>query len=216
MRRKVLIGVGLFFALCVALELSARAVEDPTSPDFVFDVLDLDTQVVSWWHGKNGGFEGENGWISINAQGWRGTAPFVPARTPGVRRIVVAGTGNVFGENLADEQTWPERLEQVLLNLLLNAADAIGGGAGRITVSALAGADSVELAIEDTGGGIDDGVRDQVFEPFVTTKDVGKGTGLGLAVCRGLVESVGGTIHVDDGADGARFVLTLPHASSAS
>jgi len=110
----------------------------------------------------------------------------------------------------------PERLEQVLLNLLLNAADAIGGGAGRITVSALAGADSVELAIEDTGGGIDDGVRDQVFEPFVTTKDVGKGTGLGLAVCRGLVESVGGTIHVDDGADGARFVLTLPHASSAS
>jgi signal transduction histidine kinase len=57
-------------------------------------------------------------------------------------------------------------------------------------------------------------VRDRLFEPFVTTKDIGKGTGLGLAVCRGLVEAVGGSITLDTGyAAGARFVVELPAAS---
>ncbi|HHH29698.1 MAG TPA: HAMP domain-containing histidine kinase, partial [Polyangiaceae bacterium] len=68
----------------------------------------------------------------------------------------------------------------------------------------------------DNGGGVDAAVADELFEPFVTTKDVGEGTGLGLAVCRGLVEAAGGTIELEDGEAGARFVVRLPALGRAS
>ncbi|MBI4700588.1 MAG: HAMP domain-containing histidine kinase [Deltaproteobacteria bacterium] len=106
----------------------------------------------------------------------------------------------------------PERLEQVLLNLLLNAADAVPKPGGIVTIQASATPEGVRVAVEDNGSGIDASVKERLFEPFVTTKDVGKGTGLGLAVCRGLVESAGGAIRAEDGAQGARFVFELPRA----
>jgi signal transduction histidine kinase len=99
---------------------------------------------------------------------------------------------------------------QVVLNLVLNAADACGPG-GRVTLRAMPHGDKVRLEVEDNGSGVAPEVRDRLFEPFVTTKEVGKGTGLGLAVCRGLVESVGGSIGLDaTHAPGARFVVELP------
>jgi signal transduction histidine kinase len=104
------------------------------------------------------------------------------------------------------------RVEQVLLNLVLNAADVVPKPGGRIRISAEAADGGVRIAIEDNGGGVVPSVRNNLFEPFVTTKDVGKGTGLGLAVCRGLVESAGGAIDVEDGEEGARFVVMLPGA----
>jgi two-component system NtrC family sensor kinase len=110
------------------------------------------------------------------------------------------------------------RLTQVLLNLVLNAGAAIASGPkreGRVTVRArvLADASRVRIEVEDDGPGIDPAVRDRLFEPFVTTKEVGEGTGLGLAVCRGLVESAGGTIDVDAAyTGGARFVIELRQA----
>jgi two-component system NtrC family sensor kinase len=106
-----------------------------------------------------------------------------------------------------------ERLMQVLLNLLLNAADA-AAERGVVTLSAQRCAMGVRLAVEDSGPGIDPAVRERLFEPFVTTKEVGKGTGLGLAVCRGLVESARGTIQLDESYEGgARFVVELPSHS---
>jgi two-component system, NtrC family, sensor kinase len=87
------------------------------------------------------------------------------------------------------------RLTQVLLNLVLNAGAAImaaKGGEGRIAIRATASATHARIEVEDDGPGISPAVRDRLFEPFVTTKQVGEGTGLGLAVCRGLVESAGG------------------------
>jgi two-component system, NtrC family, sensor kinase len=103
-----------------------------------------------------------------------------------------------------------ERLMQVLLNLLLNAADA-ALVKGVVTLSAQRSAAGVRLTVEDNGPGIDPAVRERLFEPFVTTKEVGKGTGLGLAVCRGLVESARGTIQLDESYEkGARFVVELP------
>ncbi|WP_437713294.1 HAMP domain-containing sensor histidine kinase [Sorangium sp. So ce448] len=107
------------------------------------------------------------------------------------------------------------QLVQVLLNLLLNAADAVPRVGGRVTVRASRGAGGgARIEVEDNGPGIAEAVRETLFEPFITTKEVGEGTGLGLAVCRGLVEAAGGTIGVERGADGgARFVVLLPGAA---
>ncbi|HEY3818422.1 MAG TPA: HAMP domain-containing sensor histidine kinase [Polyangiaceae bacterium] len=106
------------------------------------------------------------------------------------------------------------RLTQVLLNLVLNAGAAIatsGKEDGRVTVRARAAGDRVRIEVEDDGPGVAPGVRDRLFEPFVTTKEVGEGTGLGLAVCRGLVESAGGEIALDPSyTGGARFYVLLP------
>jgi signal transduction histidine kinase len=103
-----------------------------------------------------------------------------------------------------------DQLMQVVLNLVLNAADAVGAG-GQVKVSARAIGERVELSVSDNGPGIAEAVRNRLFEPFATTKEPGKGTGLGLAVCRGLVEAVGGSITLDERYEsGARFVVELP------
>ncbi len=106
-----------------------------------------------------------------------------------------------------------ERLRQLLLNLLFNAADALDGK-GRIAIRATNGGDAVLLRIEDDGPGIDPVIVDQVFDPFVTTKAAGHGTGLGLAVCHTIVERLGGTIEAGNRAEGgATFEVSLPAAT---
>ncbi len=112
---------------------------------------------------------------------------------------------------LADER----RLSQVLLNLLLNAADATGGR-GRVRVSSRplppdGGAARVEVQVADSGPGIAPEHLPRLFEPFFTTKAPGQGTGLGLAVCHGIVASFGGAISAANlPGGGAAFRLTLP------
>lgn len=110
-------------------------------------------------------------------------------------------------------------LEQVLTNLLLNAADALAGqppGAPRrIRITAAEGADGmVRITVADTGGGIPAEIVPRLFEPFVTTKGPDKGTGLGLSLCHGLVTEMGGTIEAHNDAAGAVFVLTLAAAQA--
>ena len=107
----------------------------------------------------------------------------------------------------------PERLTQVLLNLALNAGDAMSGAKGerKLTMRAREHEGRARIEVEDTGPGVSPEIRDRLFLPFVTTKEVGQGTGLGLAVCRGIIEAAAGTIDVDANyAQGARFVITLP------
>ncbi len=102
-----------------------------------------------------------------------------------------------------------ERLRQLLLNLLFNAADALSGK-GRIEVRARDGDGAVELIVADDGPGIDRAILDQVFDPFVTTKAAGQGTGLGLAVCYTIVERLGGTIEAANlPQGGAAFEVRL-------
>ena len=105
-----------------------------------------------------------------------------------------------------------ERLRQLLLNLLFNAADALSGK-GTIEVSATGANGSVQLVVADDGPGIDDEILDQVFDPFVTTKPAGQGTGLGLAVCHTIVDRLGGSIRAENRTGGgASFEVSLPAA----
>jgi len=109
------------------------------------------------------------------------------------------------------------QLTQVLLNLLLNAGSAIsrtGASDGAVSVKVVVEGEGVQIAIEDNGGGVDEKIQSTLFEPFVTTKEVGEGTGLGLSVCRGLVESAGGELLLDPTfTRGARFLIRLPRVT---
>ena len=107
----------------------------------------------------------------------------------------------------------PSRLVQVLLNLGMNAGDAMDDKQGTLRFESKADGDFIAVSVRDTGPGISSLVKDRLFEPFVTTKEPGQGTGLGLAVCRGIIESAGGTINIDpDYKEGTRFVVRLPKA----
>ncbi len=105
----------------------------------------------------------------------------------------------------------PSQLNQVFMNLLVNAAHAIEGQ-GEITVATeRVGDDAVRVSISDTGKGIAPELRERIFDPFFTTKPVGKGTGLGLALVRDIVHRHGGDIAVDsEPGRGTTFALTLP------
>ena len=114
----------------------------------------------------------------------------------------------------------PQRLAQVLINLLSNARDASPAG-GAIRVRSEVEEQSVVLIVEDEGTGIPQAIMDRLFEPFFTTKDPGKGTGLGLALVYSIVEEHYGQITIDSPADperqrGTRFRVTLPRYVEAT
>ena len=104
-----------------------------------------------------------------------------------------------------------DQISQVFLNLINNAGDAIGGSGGTITLSTRRSDGSVRVTVTDTGVGMTSDVMQQVFLPFYTTKEVGRGTGLGLSVSSSIVESFGGRIEVQSmpGA-GSSFTVVLP------
>lgn len=107
-------------------------------------------------------------------------------------------------------------LEQVLVNLCMNAVDAMGGH-GTLTVAARAvrenGKDLARMTVVDTGSGIPPDIQERLFEPFLTTKDPGRGTGLGLWLAREIVTSLGGTIVCESAMEkGTTFVVTMPLA----
>lgn len=106
------------------------------------------------------------------------------------------------------------QLQQVLLNLMLNAEQAMRGQRERrLTIAASfdAAADAVELTVSDSGHGIEAGNLPRVFDPFYTTRDVGEGTGLGLSICYGIVRDHGGHIHVESAPGvGTSFRIVLP------
>ena len=103
-----------------------------------------------------------------------------------------------------------DQLQQVFLNLLLNARDAMPNG-GKLKVQSLLNEDQVTIEIADSGTGIDADEAKQIFDPFFTTKPAGKGTGLGLAVCYGIVTAHDGRIEVaPNQPSGSIFRVTLP------
>ncbi len=106
--------------------------------------------------------------------------------------------------------TDPYQLRQVLLNLVTNALHAIGRD-GRVDMTVEGGPDHVSIAVIDTGPGIAEEHLEHIFEPFFTTKEEGHGTGLGLAVSRGIVEKLGGRLEVHNlPGSGCTFLVVLP------
>lgn len=110
----------------------------------------------------------------------------------------------------------PHQLEQVLFNLITNARQAMLGRSGRLTIDAApSGAERVRLSVRDNGPGISNHHIDQIFDPFFTTKRSGRkiesaGIGLGLYICRELIEDNGGTINVEsESGKGATFIIDL-------
>ena len=132
-------------------------------------------------------------------------------------------------DNVGAVRADPVQIEQVLLNLCINARDAMGGE-GKITLSVSAASGQgtctacrqrlsgafVELAVRDSGPGIAPGVVDRMFEPFYSTKEVGKGSGMGLSMVHGIVHEHGGHVVVDTAVGkGATFRILLPDAQEA-
>ncbi len=103
------------------------------------------------------------------------------------------------------------QLNQVFLNLLVNACDALGGR-GRIRISTESDAERVFVHFEDDGPGVPEEIRTRIFDPFFTTKPVGKGTGLGLSISHGIVERHGGRISVRSRPGSTVFTLELPRS----
>ncbi|MGK3989927.1 ATP-binding protein [Sorangium sp. So ce136] len=136
---------------------------------------------------------------------------------------------------LPGSQIWPIRIdrgqfEQLLMNLAVNARDAMPGG-GRLTIETanttirpddaerrpeIEPGDYVELKVTDTGQGMEDAIQQYVFEPFFTTKEPGKGSGLGLATCHGIVKQHGGHIwFASASGQGTRFTICFPRVHGA-
>src|SRR5207248_588288 len=137
----------------------------------------------------------------------------------------VADLATDLDVNLPLVSCLPGELNQVILNLIVNAAHAIedrlgadGGGKGRITVSTHQRGAEVEVRVADTGCGIPEAIRPKIFDPFFTTKPVGRGTGQGLAIAHAVVvQKHGGTITFEtEVGQGTTFILRLPLVPSVS
>ena len=132
----------------------------------------------------------------------------------------VADVETDFDESMPEVPCMPQEISQVVLNLIVNGAHAIGerlkeeglDGKGAIKVSTTHNNDRAEIRISDTGGGIPDAIKDRVFDPFFTTKDVGKGTGQGLTMAyKTIVDGHNGILTFDaKQGKGTTFLISLP------
>jgi len=123
-----------------------------------------------------------------------------------------------FDENLAPALGDAQQLQQVFLNILNNAYDAVqdAGQRGRIVIHTGRNDQNIEVAITDNGTGVPD--TERIFDPFYTTKQAAKGTGLGLSICYGIVRAHGGEIlcHNNEDGQGSTFIVRVPIATEAA
>lgn len=120
-------------------------------------------------------------------------------------------TRRTLGEGLPPVFIDPSRLQSVIMNVVMNAVDAMEGtGTLGVETTLDEAGGQVLIRISDTGKGIPDKIKPLIFEPFFTTKEPGEGTGLGLAIVYGVVKGAGGRISVDSSPSGTSFTIRLP------
>ncbi len=120
-------------------------------------------------------------------------------------------------EKLPPVRLSPTEIQQVLLNLINNALDAMDKKGGTIDVESSLDGDFIIIEVADTGPGIPQANLQRIFDPFFTTKPVGKGTGLGLSICYGIIHKMGGTIDVQSAVDvGTTFRVKIPLGEQTS
>jgi two-component system, cell cycle sensor histidine kinase and response regulator CckA len=158
---------------------------------------------------------------------------FVAGLEPMLRRLIAAhiDLSVSLQSDIGAVKIDPTQLEQIIINLTVNAADAMPAG-GKLAIKTanvrldagdrkhrlpIAPGEYIMLAVSDTGVGMDDATSQHIFEPFFTTKDVGKGTGLGLATVYGIVKQSGGDIWVDSAPGlGSAFKIYLPRVAASA
>jgi len=174
--------------------------------------------------------------LSFSRQAELGKQPLNPAKlmTDTIRflRASIPSSIEIVYQNEEPIQTInanPTQIQQIIINLCNNAAQAMEPGGGTLTIclkmadahdlkrpelKAFSATEAVRLTIEDTGTGIDPAIQDRIFDPYFTTKEVGKGSGMGLAIVHGIVHNHGGVISVkSEMGCGAVFTVLLPTSS---
>lgn len=116
-----------------------------------------------------------------------------------------------FDPELPTVSISPSEMQQVLMNLINNSIDAIGGGGGNVQVKTRVQGEYIVVDVADDGPGIPEAYLPRIFDPFFTTKPPGKGTGLGLSICYGIISKLGGEISVNSASGvGTTFHIQIP------
>ncbi|MEZ0343229.1 MAG: DUF3365 domain-containing protein [Caldimicrobium sp.] len=116
-----------------------------------------------------------------------------------------------FAKNLPEIYVDKDKIEQVFLNLILNAIDAMEESQNKLlTIRTELKDSTLKISFKDTGQGVPENIKNRIFDPFFTTKPPGKGTGLGLSVSLVIIERHGGKLYLDRSDQGANFVIELP------
>ena len=115
-----------------------------------------------------------------------------------------------YDSNIVNFECYPGKINQVFLNIISNAIDAISEN-GKIWITTKKEANSVIISVKDTGCGMNTEMKEKLFDPFFTTKPVGEGTGLGLSITYGIIKEHNGKIEIiSEPEKGAEFIITLP------
>ena len=121
----------------------------------------------------------------------------------------------IFGAEPVVVRADATQLEQVVMNLVVNARDAMPDG-GTVTVAVVSNGETANLSVIDNGVGMDDATVERIFEPFFTTKARGEGSGLGLSTVHGIVGQSGGSVHVEtEPGVGTAFTVLFPLSRTA-
>ena len=191
-------------------QLAKRKLEQPEALKGHLDIIENETRRCNEIIGNLMQFsraeKGEFSEVSINA---------VIEKSIGIVDHQLSLNGVSIEKDLADDIPpvlgIANQLQQVLMNLSINAQQAMGEDGGTVSFSSAVDADSVLVTVDDTGPGIPDEVAANIFEPFFTTKEAGEGTGLGLSVTYGIIQEHDGDIRVLRNPNGgARFEIRLP------
>jgi two-component system NtrC family sensor kinase len=104
----------------------------------------------------------------------------------------------------------PDQIQQVFMNLIINALDAMPEG-GNLWIQIKTAGESIVIVVRDSGRGIDETVMEKIFDPFFSTKPLGRGTGLGLSICYGIIREHNGSINVKSRkGEGTTITISLP------